>query len=59
MLYACNGKDAVRELLKRFGRDAHDLGKTIQEKTATVHWKLLDLMRKHRVTYDGYAFRIA
>lgn len=56
-LIACNDKDAVHQLLNRFGKDAHQLGRTIEEKAVSVHRVLLDLMDDERVTYDGDYFR--
>jgi hypothetical protein len=48
-LYACNAKDAAGQLLQRFGRKAHRLGKTAREKSVTVRRALADLVNCHRV----------
>lgn len=57
-LYACNLKDAVHELLRRFGSSAHRLGKTIEEKATTVTRGLLDLTKAARIAFNGNAFRL-
>lgn len=57
-LIAYNRKDAVGQLLNRFGKEAHQLGITIEQKATSVHRVLLDLMHDERVTYDGVYFRL-
>lgn len=59
MLYACNAKDAVYQLLHRAGQLGKQLGRTAQEKAITVHRALADLVHTGKVLVIPEGYRLA